>query len=157
MLALAVRQIHSLYVESAARRATQHRAFQQVSLRDLIGATIPAVYPYSYLSDGSGVLDLALLSGLARDRPGCRYLEIGTWRGESICNVARYATECVSVSLSREQAAELHGEAYAETLNHHVGNTRCALLYPETLPSREHPPFPATPETTYEVQVKVVE
>jgi hypothetical protein len=54
------------------------------------------------MNGSSRSVDLAFLKAMARKRPGCRYLEIGTLRGESIVNVAEIAGECVSVSLSDE-------------------------------------------------------
>jgi len=54
--------------------------------------------------DGSSrTVDLALLKALARRFRACRYLEIGTLRGESILNISQIADECVSVSLSDEE------------------------------------------------------
>lgn len=62
------------------------------------------VCPLSMLSDGSSPMDIALLKGLAKKIPHCTYLEIGTWRGESIANVATVAEKCYSISLSAEEA-----------------------------------------------------
>nr|WP_262908795.1 class I SAM-dependent methyltransferase [Hymenobacter translucens] len=45
-----------------------------------------------------------MLRALARRVPGCRYFEIGTWRGESAANVAAVAREVHTLNLS---AAEL--------------------------------------------------
>ena len=58
------------------------------------------VSPYSFLDGTSPVMDIALLNSLAAQLPNCDYLEIGSWRGESIANVAKFAKQCVSVSLS---------------------------------------------------------
>jgi predicted O-methyltransferase YrrM len=59
-----------------------------------------------------------LLNGLAKKIPQCEYLEIGTWEGESICNVSRYAKECVSISLSEEQITKQYGAHYAKVINY---------------------------------------
>lgn len=61
------------------------------------------VSPYSFLEGGSLPTDLALLKALARDRPGCSYFEIGTWRGESVANVAAFAGECATLDLPSEE------------------------------------------------------
>lgn len=61
------------------------------------------VAPYSFLEGGSLVTDLALLKALARDKPGCSYFEIGTWRGESVANVAAFAGECITLDLPAEE------------------------------------------------------
>jgi predicted O-methyltransferase YrrM len=47
--------------------------------------------------------DLALLKQLAGTFPECAYLEIGTWRGESVANVAGIAKECVTINLPDEE------------------------------------------------------
>lgn len=73
-----------------------------VDLLDLIPGFSETLDPISFLSDGSTPTDYALLKALAKRYDRCRYLEIGTWRGESIANVSPVAEECYSVSLSRE-------------------------------------------------------
>lgn len=73
---------------------------------------------YSFLDGSSLITDLVLLRSLARSLPECEYLEIGTWRGESIINVAQEAKHCTSINLSPKdiialgydkQYADLHG------------------------------------------------
>jgi predicted O-methyltransferase YrrM len=54
---------------------------------------------------------LLLLRALARQRPGCRYFEIGTWRGESAANVAAAAATVHTLNLS---AAEMRAAGLAE-------------------------------------------
>jgi predicted O-methyltransferase YrrM len=73
------------------------------SVLDLIPQAGETVEPYSFLYGMSPPLDIALLVGLARRFERCSYLEIGSWRGESLANVARVAGECVSVSLSPDE------------------------------------------------------
>ena len=70
-----------------------------------------AVAPFAFQDGGSLPTDLALLRGLARQRPGCRYFEIGTWRGESAANVAAVAASVHTLNLS---AAELRALGLAE-------------------------------------------
>ena len=62
---------------------------------------------YTFLSGTSFVTDLALLNSIAQSLTNCQYLEIGTWRGESIMNVAQYAAHCTSINLSPEEIIEL--------------------------------------------------
>ncbi|MFZ5939364.1 MAG: class I SAM-dependent methyltransferase [Bacteroidota bacterium] len=57
---------------------------------------------FSFLDGGSMVTDLALLKTLAARTDQCRYFEIGTWRGESVANVAQVAKECFTLNLSDE-------------------------------------------------------
>jgi hypothetical protein len=70
---------------------------------DLFADFEETVEPYSFLEGGSLPSDLALLKGLARRRKVRTYFEIGTWRGESVANVATIAEECVSVRLSNDE------------------------------------------------------
>jgi hypothetical protein len=71
----------------------------QLDLLDLFPDFSEEIWPYSYLSDGSQPIDLAVLKALARRYEQCSYLEIGTWRGESLANVAQVAHEAISISL----------------------------------------------------------
>jgi predicted O-methyltransferase YrrM len=73
---------------------------------------------YTFLDGSSMITDLALLKSIAKSIPSCEYLEIGTWRGESIMNVAENAAHCTSINLSPNDIialgldskyAQLHG------------------------------------------------
>jgi len=70
---------------------------------DVVPSLDLEVAPYSFLEGGSLPTDLALLQALARTRPGCSYFEIGTWRGESVANVAPHAGTCVTLDLPAEE------------------------------------------------------
>jgi len=71
-----------------------------IDLLDICPNFHEVVEPFSFLEGTSLPIDLALLRALARKYNDCRYFEIGTWRGESVSNVADIASECVSLSLS---------------------------------------------------------
>src|ERR1051326_2277625 len=73
--------------------------FPQVDINELFPGFNETVSPYSFLDGGSLITDLALLKGLARNFKDCVYLEIGTWRGESVANVAAVAKECFTINL----------------------------------------------------------
>ena len=49
------------------------------------------------------ITDILLLKALARRFDRCSYLEIGSFRGESISNVADVAADCTSVTLSEAE------------------------------------------------------
>jgi predicted O-methyltransferase YrrM len=70
-----------------------------VDILDLIPGFEETVEPFGFLDGGSLPIDIALLKGLARQRPNAHYLEIGTWRGESVANVAAVAEHCVTINL----------------------------------------------------------
>lgn len=83
------------------------KGFPTVNMLDLLPELDETITPYTYLSGGSMVTDLALVKGLAKKIRNCTYLEIGVWRGESMAAVAKSAKECVSLSLSDEQIKKL--------------------------------------------------
>lgn len=62
---------------------------------------------YTFLDGSSMITDLALLKSIAASIPKCEYMEIGTWRGESILNVADTGANCTSVNLSPEEIIAL--------------------------------------------------
>jgi hypothetical protein len=103
-------------VQAERDRARRPFQFREVDFASLFGSwELPEVFPVSYLYGGSTVPDYMLLNLLAKAHPGCEYLEIGTWRGESILNVARYSKHCVSLSLSETQLRAYGLEHYVET------------------------------------------
>lgn len=98
-------------IAAAVRYAAEEYGYEHglpvVDLLDLLPGFAETVTPYSFLEGQALPTDMALLKGLARRTPGCRYFEIGSWRGESLANVASVAEECVSLNLSGEELREL--------------------------------------------------
>lgn len=80
-----------------------------IPLSEFIHGTI-AVEPYAFLDGGSIPTDIALLKQLASAIPSCRYFEIGTWRGESVSNVAAAAEICYTLNLPDEELLKLINE-----------------------------------------------
>lgn len=73
---------------------------------------------FAFLDGSCLPTDIALLKSLARKFDRCRYFEIGTWRGESVVNVADVSEECYTLNLPKaeilslglsEKYADLHG------------------------------------------------
>ncbi|MBK5284566.1 MAG: class I SAM-dependent methyltransferase [Bacteroidia bacterium] len=77
-----------------------------INLLDLFPDFNETIANYTYLDDTSPVTDIALLKAFAKSLTPCDYLEIGSWRGESILNVSEYAQSCISLSLSDEDMAQ---------------------------------------------------
>ncbi|QKG53853.1 class I SAM-dependent methyltransferase [Hymenobacter sp. BRD67] len=71
-------------------------------------AAARTVGPFAFGDGGSLPTDLLLLRALARQQPGCRYFEIGTWRGESAANVAAEAATVHTLNLSADEMRALH-------------------------------------------------
>lgn len=86
-----------------------------VPLTDWLPGGQQTVSPYTYLSGGTWPTDLALLKTLAEHFQAENYFEIGTWRGESVANVASIVPHCTTLNLSREEILQLtHSEDYAD-------------------------------------------
>ncbi len=65
------------------------------------------ISPYAFLDGGSLPTDLGLLKSLAQQNEITTYFEIGTWRGESIANVAPYLDNCMTLNLSNNELKEM--------------------------------------------------
>jgi len=63
---------------------------------------------YSFLEGTSLIIDLMLLKQFARTYSTCKYLEIGSWRGESLKNVSEVAESCVAITLSPQEMKDMH-------------------------------------------------
>jgi hypothetical protein len=104
---------HEVLVEEAEKNYVIKRyglkhGLPTIDMLDLFQSFEETVEPYSFLADTSETVDIALLKALARRYDGCDYLEIGSWRGESIANVASIADKCISISFSEEEMLQ-HG------------------------------------------------
>ena len=78
-----------------------------IDIIDLLPNFNETVDPFCSLDGGSTPIDLALLKGLAQQKNDCKYFEIGTWRGESVANVASVAKECVTLNLPDEEMLKM--------------------------------------------------
>lgn len=74
----------------------------QIDILKLFPDFNETVDPFTNLYGTSLPIDLAVLKRFAARFPECNYLEIGTWRGESLANVSPLCKHCVSISLSDE-------------------------------------------------------
>jgi predicted O-methyltransferase YrrM len=120
--------------DDVANKYGFHHGLPVIRAEELFGDFSETVDPFAFLDGGSLPTDLALLKKLARGIPHCSYFEIGTWRGESVVNVASVAEICYTLDLSAcemrkmgliERYIDLHGY-YSKNLPniHHLeGNT----------------------------------
>lgn len=79
-----------------------------IEISDLLGEIEETIDNYSFLSGTSLVTDIFLLKSLAKKFDKCIYLEIGSWRGESVFNVSEVAKTCYSVTLSSEEMLSMN-------------------------------------------------
>jgi predicted O-methyltransferase YrrM len=105
-----------------------------IRAEELFGDFSETVDSFAFLDGGSLPTDLALLKKLARSIPHCSYFEIGTWRGESVANVASVAETCYTLNLSADEMKamglnqryiDLHGyfSRHLPNIQHLQGNT----------------------------------
>lgn len=78
-----------------------------LDLLDILPNFNESIRDYTYMDGTSRVTDIAVLKAIAKQFQNCQYLEIGSFRGESLVNVADVAAECVSISLSDKEMFEL--------------------------------------------------
>lgn len=85
-----------------------------IQLTDIIPNFNETLNTWSFLGGGSMPTDIMLLKSLASKIKDCSYFEIGTWRGESVINVAEVAKECYTLNLPKEEILNLGlSEKYA--------------------------------------------
>ena len=61
------------------------------------------VEPFAFLAGGSLPTDIALLKALAAKIQAQSYFEIGTWRGESVANLAEIVPNCYTLHLGEKE------------------------------------------------------
>lgn len=98
----------------------------QIDLLELFPELNETIDNYTYLHGTSHPIDIVILKQLAKRFKSCEYFEIGTWRGESIVNIAPIAAKCVSLSLSNKEMNALgYGEKFTNVqrfFSKNIGN-----------------------------------
>lgn len=88
------------------QKYTNFVALPQIEIKDL-QEKAPATIE-SFLLDGSSLItDLQLLVSIAGRKEVNSYFEIGTWRGESVYNVAKEIDDCTTMNLSEKEMKEM--------------------------------------------------
>ncbi len=85
--------------ETVTKKHDLPAGLKTIDLLDLFPHFHETISPFSGLEGSSTPLDLALLKSVAKTFTDCSYLEIGTWRGESVANVASVAHDCTTINL----------------------------------------------------------
>ncbi len=108
-----------LWQEQIRQKRYPEKGLPAVALDTLFPGFSETIETFAFLDGGSLPTDIALLKGFAKRFPACNYFEIGTWRGESVVNVADVPhTRCTTLNLSKEEMlqkgasrkyADLHG------------------------------------------------
>ena len=77
----------------------QFLSLPEASLDEISGGNFESDIDLCILDGGSLPTDLALLKTLGKGKNS--YFEIGTWRGESVWNVAKEIDDCTTLNLSK--------------------------------------------------------
>lgn len=78
-----------------------------IDITEIDSSVNEKVEPFSFLDGGSTPLDLALLRILARKFKIKKYLEIGTWRGESVANISSIVDQAYTLNLSKSDLKKI--------------------------------------------------
>lgn len=79
-----------------------------IDLLELFPSFKEELATYSFLDGTSLITDIILLKKMARSYAACNYLEIGSWRGESIKNISEVAAHCTSLTLSPDEMKSMN-------------------------------------------------
>jgi hypothetical protein len=97
-----------------------------IDILDLAPGLSDTITHYTYLDGTSRVTDFALLRLLAKRFPEGRYIEFGSWRGESLANVAPFVKEVIAMSFSATDMKRIGASDAA---------VRAAHLFSKNLPN----------------------
>ena len=92
----------SVHEKAFIAESNMPQGFPEIDFHDL-AADKETVKPFAFLDGGSLPTDLALLKIIARKVDAKSYFEIGTWRGESVANVADVVEKCFTLNLSDQE------------------------------------------------------
>ncbi|MEJ5103612.1 class I SAM-dependent methyltransferase [Chryseobacterium sp. MYb328] len=88
------------------KKYTEISSLPQIDLK-LLGKEIAGDIDTFILDGSSLITDLQLLKTLSMRDDINSYIEIGTWRGESVYNVAKHVEDCTTINLSKEEMKEM--------------------------------------------------
>ena len=114
-----LKNLYHFTVLHKTRSIVQHnhklpKGFPTVDFSTLFPDFQEEVINYTYLDGTSRLIDLAVLRAICRKYEDCEYMEIGSWRGESLSNVAQVASKVVSISLSADEMVKRGWKAEAK-------------------------------------------
>jgi predicted O-methyltransferase YrrM len=96
-----------IWEEYVVREYDRGKGLPVIRLNQIHERDYHEVGPITFLDGGSLPTDLALLRLMASFYKDCKYFEIGTWRGESVANMARVASECYTLNLSADEMRKM--------------------------------------------------
>ena len=88
---------------TAVKKYGMPQGLKTIDLLELFPDFQESLINYSFLEGTSLITDIAILKKLAQKFDNCAYIEFGSWRGESIVNMATVTNNCTSLSFSNEE------------------------------------------------------
>lgn len=86
-----------------------------ISIENFIPNEGIIISPFASLDGGSNISDLALIKSICLKNMAQDYLEIGTWRGESVAVVSEIVQNCYTVNISNDEIIKAgYSEDYAK-------------------------------------------
>jgi hypothetical protein len=74
-----------------------------ISIKDIFDNFNESIESYTNLADTSLPIDIAFIKSIIKSKENVDYLEIGSFRGESLVNVIPYTNSTYSISLGKEE------------------------------------------------------
>jgi hypothetical protein len=92
--------------EMKRRVNNRHRIEEGLPIKNIL-SLVPnltdfTVRPYLFSYGSTLSIEVAMMKGIAHQIPECRFLEIGTYRGETAANLASVCKEVVTVDMDKE-------------------------------------------------------
>jgi len=100
-------QLAFLKESNINRMCNEMQNLPTINILNLFPNFVHTIDPYSFLDGTSSPVDIAVLKAFSQKYTYCKYLEIGTWRGESIANICNIVEKSVSVDLSEYELQDL--------------------------------------------------
>lgn len=107
--------------KSAQNFVQNNVTIKSISIKDIFEDFNESIESYTNLADTSLPIDIALIKSIVKSKKNVDYLEIGSFRGESLVNVIPYTNSTYSISLGKE-------ELYSICKNHDFVDVESILL-----------------------------
>ena len=105
----------ALWTKYLIKKHNIHSSLPVLDFNQITQNQPETVESLAFLDGSSLPTDITLLKSLSKRFKNCKYFEIGTWRGESVVNVAEHAEECYTLNISKdEMLAQGFSKSYIE-------------------------------------------
>lgn len=84
------------------------KPLQEIEIFDIIPSFEEEIEGATFSEGSSTAIDLAFIKGIVKSKRDCDYLEIGSFRGESLINVLPECKTATTISLSPTEMAEMN-------------------------------------------------